>query len=360
MCHVAFGNHVAQHDMGPASTSGASFVALHESAAKPIYCFACHGSTPPAVQLAIDNGMAGTSLACTSCHAMASGGTIVGVAPTVNAGPAQTVLVGSTVAFSGAASKAGTSPISSYGWAFGDGTTGTGVTVSHVYRAAGTFTVRLTVKDAAGLVGTATTTVTVQSWTSTTAPSETPVAVASAPMTVWSTQEATLSAQGSAAPDGRYLVYFGWDFGDGTTSSGYQVRHRYAATGTYSVTLTVRDNMGVTATARTTVTVVSSLANQPPVPAMTVPLTASVNEAVTFDGSASRDPDGTIARWVWSFGDRSNGWGDSESYPQYAFGSKVTHAYTYAGTFSVKLTVYDDKGASASKNATITVQQGPP
>ena len=31
-----------------------------------------------------------------------------------------------------------------------------------------------------------------------------------------------------------------------------------------------------------------------------------VNQEVLFDGSASRDPDGSIAAWVWDFGDGSS------------------------------------------------------
>ncbi len=40
--------------------------------------------------------------------------------------------------------------ITSYAWTFGDGSTGTGVTASHTYAAAGTYTITLTVADNAG------------------------------------------------------------------------------------------------------------------------------------------------------------------------------------------------------------------
>lgn len=44
--------------------------------------------------------------------------------------------------------------IVNYEWDFGDGTTGVGKTVTHIYRATGTFPVILTVKDASGNIGT--------------------------------------------------------------------------------------------------------------------------------------------------------------------------------------------------------------
>ena len=69
--------------------------------------------------------------------------------PTANAGQDQTVNVGATVTFDGGGSTDNVG-IVSYEWDFGDGTTGTGATTSHTYTNPGTYTVTLTVKDAAG------------------------------------------------------------------------------------------------------------------------------------------------------------------------------------------------------------------
>ncbi|MGQ9759979.1 MAG: PKD domain-containing protein [Candidatus Methanomethylicaceae archaeon] len=80
--------------------------------------------------------------------------------PTVNAGQDQTVNVGATVTFDAGGSSDNVG-IVSYEWDFGDGTSKAGVTASHTYTSPGTYTVTLTVKDAAGNADTASITITV-------------------------------------------------------------------------------------------------------------------------------------------------------------------------------------------------------
>jgi PKD repeat protein len=81
--------------------------------------------------------------------------------PVANAGQSQTVNSGSSVTFNAGGSTDNTAIIS-YTWVFGDGATGTGITTTHSYSTAGTYTARLTVQDAAGNTATATVTITVQ------------------------------------------------------------------------------------------------------------------------------------------------------------------------------------------------------
>ncbi len=68
-----------------------------------------------------------------------------------------------------------------------------------------------------------------------------------------------------------------------------------------------------------------------------------------FDGTGSTDDDGAIASYVWNFGDGTTGTGPT---PQ--------HLYTTAGTYTVTLTVTDNRGATAAVTGTITVTNPPP
>jgi PKD repeat protein len=75
------------------------------------------------------------------------------------------------------------------------------------------------------------------------------------------------------------------------------------------------------------------------------PITPKVGDEVVFDASASKDPDGQIVEYLWDFGDGS----PAES------GPTVIHAYGSPGQYTVKLTVTDDQGLSASAEKTLTV-----
>ncbi len=79
--------------------------------------------------------------------------TVDTVKPTANAGEDQTVNAGATASFDASGSSDDVA-IVSYEWDFGDGTTGTGETTTHIYTDPGTYTVTLTVRDAAGNVDT--------------------------------------------------------------------------------------------------------------------------------------------------------------------------------------------------------------
>ena len=96
-------------------------------------------------------------------------------------------------------------------------------------------------------------------------------------------------------------------------------------------------------TAATSLVVAVTALNQAPIARIVGPMTAVAGAVVTFSGSTSSDPDGTIVGYDWNFGDGSPG-----------AGASVSHTYT-AGTYTVTLTVMDNAGATNSATQTITV-----
>jgi PKD repeat protein len=120
-----------------------------------------------------------------------------------------------------------------------------------------------------------------------------------------------------------------WSFGDGTTAQGSIVAHAYAFAGTYSVTLTVSGPGGQST--ETTQAVISS-PQLAPVARAGGPYTGTVGSSLPLNGSASS---GSITTYLWSFGDGTT-----------AQGSIVAHAYAFAGTYSVTLTVSGPGGQS--------------
>jgi PKD repeat protein len=72
---------------------------------------------------------------------------------------------------------------------------------------------------------------------------------------------------------------------------------------------------------------------------------ATAGTSITFNGTRSFDPDGTIATYAWTFGDGTTG-----------TGAIIGHIYNTAGTYTVTLTVTDNGGQTASTTSTVTVQ----
>lgn len=145
-------------------------------------------------------------------------------------------------------------------------------------------------------------------------------------------------------PDGTVATY-AWDFGDGTTGTGKTATHSYAAAGTYTVTLTVTDDQGATGSTTAQVTSAEPPANQNPTASFTV--TKSFMKA-TVDGSASSDPDGTVASYAWNFGDGTT-----------ATGATASHTYATEGTFTITLKVTDNQGGTATTTREFTASLPP-
>jgi PKD repeat protein len=89
--------------------------------------------------------------------------------------------------------------------------------------------------------------------------------------------------------------------------------------------------------------------NPAPNVAPTAAATVSCLELVcSFDGSTSKDSDGTIASYAWNFGDGTTGTGQTAS-----------HTYSAAGAQTVTLTVTDNSNATGSTTFTAEPKAAP-
>ncbi|MBC7170222.1 PKD domain-containing protein [Candidatus Bipolaricaulota bacterium] len=158
-------------------------------------------------------------------------------------------LVNQWISFDGRGSSDPDGTITAWAWDFGDGATGTGPQIQKRYSAGGTYTVALTVTDNRGATATTTRTITV------TPPNQPPTASFTfSPTNPDPGQNVTFNASASSDPDGTISAY-SWNFGDGATGTGMNVTKAYAAAGTYTVALTVTDNLGATGTTTRTIQV---------------------------------------------------------------------------------------------------------
>jgi len=164
---------------------------------------------------------------------------------------ASTVPTGTPIYFNASSSYDPDGTVVSYFWTFGDGTIGTGVTITHSYGDNGTYVVTLIVTDDDGATATANATKTILNQAPTASFTE-------SAETEYTNEIIYFNASASHDPDGSIISYY-WNFGDGTNTTGVNVQHSYAENGSYLVTLTVTDNDGASSLASATKTILNRL-----------------------------------------------------------------------------------------------------
>ncbi len=194
-----------------------------------------------------------------------------------------------------------------YRWDFGDGFRAVGQEVTHVYTQAGTYIARVVASNSSNtLTATTGVRITDEAIAGLSVQNSSPTAVK---------EVVTFTASITAGTN----VSYTWHFGDGEQVSGTsEVSRVYPQAGTYIATVEASNSTNrLTATTRVTITDEAiaglSVQNSP----------VTLNEVVTFTANIAA---GTNVNYIWDFGDGGS-----------AVGQEVTHVYTEAGTYTVRV-----------------------
>ncbi len=216
-----------------------------------------------------------------------------------------------------------TGSITARAWQFGDGSTSSAVNPTHVYSAAGTYDVMLTVSGD-GSQSSAVNQVTVTAL---------PVALVANftfnPANPTTQQNVTFIDQSTGG-----VTSWSWDFGDGSTSQQRNAVKNYPVAGVYPVSLTVYRNSEVAAVSK----LITVASGAPAIPAVSAafefePAAPKSGEGVNFADRSTGSP----LQWAWSFGDGST-----------SNVQNPVHAFATEGVYTVALTVANSISSSTT------------
>jgi len=212
-----------------------------------------------------------------------------------------------------------------YSWLFGDGTSGTGETIMHIYPDAGSYIAQVTAQNGVSeQIVTTNVTIVDQQISGLGASNNSPTTLGNS---------TTLCASVSTGTN----VSFAWDFGDGATSSTTSncLFHQYATVGTFSASVIASNSINQQETS-TNVTI----------------LDIPINGLVAFSDSPTKlgNPtsfwasvsSGSSVVYIWNFGDGLQ-----------LSGNPVSHTYDQNGVYEVMVVASNGVGQQSS---TITVQ----
>ncbi len=213
----------------------------------------------------------------------------------------------------------------SYLWYFGDGTSSTATSPTHVYATANAFTVKLVVTSANGCKDSITRIINVY-------PKPTAAFTAPASQCIFNNNFSFVNNSTGAASNV-------WYFGDGTTSTVQNPTKTYATANTYTVKLVVTSANGCKDS-------VSRVINVYPKP--TAAFIAPAPQCISNNNFSFVNNSTGGASYVWYFGDGTN-----------STLQNPTHVYASANTFTVKLVVTSTNGCKDSITRIINVYPKP-
>ena len=230
-------------------------------------------------------------------------------------------------------------------WDFGDGQTSTGISPTHLYAIANTYTVKLTVSTALGCMKDTTK----------------QVLVLGKPVSSFTYSSPNCAGDSvqfndlSSTPHG-YIKTWDWDFGDGSPvvsvnfPANQNVKHKFTNGGNYNVKLTITTSDNCTNEKINQVQVgFHPMANFSSGP------TPCALEPLQFTDLSQTNGGPSITVWHWNFGDPASGTNNTSTT------QNPTHQFTAGGPFIVRLQVTNANGCidSLVGGKTITVNPAP-
>ena len=258
--------------------------------------------------------------------------------PTANAGADATLEIGQVLTIVGSGTDTDGS-IVAYEWKEGSTVLSNSASFDYVASAEGTHTLTLTVTDNDGATANDTMDITV-----TAVPNVAPTAEAGVDKSTQVNQAVTITGSGSDS-DGSIAAYQ-WKEGATVLATTASFSYTPSTVGSHTLTLTVTDNNGATASDSMTVTATEAPNSAPTANAGT-DKSVEVNQAVTISGSGT-DTDGTIASYQWK-----------EGATVLATTASFSYTPSTVGPHTLTLTVTDNNGATASDSMTVTATEAP-
>lgn len=242
---------------------------------------------------------------------------------------------------------------------WGDGTPNTSlnpafpsVLVPHSFPAPGTYAVRLTAVDGAGLAQTAQVTINVL------VSAVPPVAALTFVSGAFTGSPVTLSTAGSSDPDGAITSWI-FNPGDGSASQSNTgvppatLQHTYATPGTWTATFTVFDAAGLFGTVSMPILQQAPAPGNPPVTTFSLTSGTLLGDSFVFALNGT-DPEAGAMTWTLEYGDGTSTSGTGADFP-----ASRARTYVATGSFTATFRVTDAQALTTTKTVAVVVAAVP-
>jgi large repetitive protein len=231
--------------------------------------------------------------------------------------------------------------IAKFIWNFGDGSYADGEIVNHIYRTPGTYKVILKVVDNLN------TTNNFSVDTSKIVINKRPIADIGPDKVVSVNQKIKLSSSRSIDPDGK-IVANRWFVDNQFISNESSIEYTFTQPGNNLIGLEVTDDFKIPAKG---IAYCRIKVNSQPIPVIKCITNVAPKQKIKFDASSSKDVDGSVSEFNWTFGDGTN-----------AIGKTLEKSFDKSGSYNVILTVKDDahvENSLASDTVVVKVNNFP-